>query len=63
MIVRVNPADTSGLSVPTPEEALLLLRKASGEKKMIIEAGIYYETRLCLMKQTKLTEFRGLINV
>ena len=46
MIVRVNPLDKSGLSVATPAEALKLLRKEKGEKKMIIEAGIYYGTKL-----------------
>lgn len=48
MIVHVNPADKSGLSVCTPEDALALLRKSDGEKKMIIEAGVYYGTRLHL---------------
>ena len=48
MIVHVNPLDPSGASAKTPEEALAKLRGATGEKKMLIEAGIYYGTKLHL---------------
>lgn len=51
MVIHVNPADLSNGAVATPEEALKILRKAPGEKKMIIHSGVYYATKLCLTKE------------
>ena len=51
MIVHVNPSSNQG--VKTPQEALNVLRKASGEKKMLIHSGVYYGTKLNLTKEDK----------
>ncbi len=51
MIIHVNPADKNGNAVATPAEALAILRKATGEKKMIIHSGIYYGTSLALTEE------------
>ena len=51
MIIHVNPADKTNSAVAKPEEALSLLRKSDGEKKMIIHSGVYYGTKLCLTQE------------
>ena len=51
MIIHVNPVDTSGTAAATPAEALARLRKADGEKKMVLHSGIYYGTSLSLTEE------------
>lgn len=53
MIVNVNPYIKGDYFVATPSEALNLLRKSTGEKKMIIHGGTYYGTKLVLTKEDK----------
>ena len=51
MVVHVNPNDAS--AAQTPAQALALLRGASGEQRMLIHSGTYYNTSLVLTKEDK----------
>lgn len=51
MIIHVGTTDTGNRTVAKPEEALALLRQATGEKKMVLHSGVYYGTQLHLTKE------------
>lgn len=50
-MIHVNPADQSGKSAATLQEAIEKLRNETGEKRIRIHGGLYYGTSICLTKE------------